>query len=65
MWVVPDMTTPPRGLLNPEDIAARLSLLEEGAVVMATMARNSRPAREAKVIAEGILREAEAGRTLA
>ncbi|MBI1196254.1 MAG: TetR family transcriptional regulator [Phenylobacterium sp.] len=51
------------GLPNPNDIARRLSLLKEGAVVMATMGHDSRPALEAKAIALGILREAEAGRT--
>lgn len=51
------------GLPNPYDIARRLSLLKEGAVVMATMGRDNRPAQEAKAIALGVLREAEAGRT--
>ncbi len=48
------------GLPEPEDIARRLSLLKEGAVVMATMGHESRPAQEAKAIALGIVRDAEA-----
>ena len=47
------------GLPNPLDIARRLSLLKEGAVVLATMGRGGRPALEAKAIAASIVKTAE------
>lgn len=46
------------GLPNPEDVARRLSLLKEGAVVLATMGRDGRPAMEARAIAIGIVEAA-------
>lgn len=50
------------GLPGPQDLARRLSLLKEGAVVLATMGREGRPALEAKAIATSIVEAAEAVR---
>ena len=43
------------GLAAPQAIARQLSLLKEGAVVMATMGGIGRPALEARAIAKGII----------
>lgn len=47
------------GLPNPAEIARKLSLLKEGAVVLATMGSEGKPAQYAKAIAIGIVLEAE------